>query len=389
MPERARGAAAYAAAPRTSPRSAPHSSAPHSSAPPSPAPPSPAPFRATPPARSVPAGRSVPGDRSSDRRWSGRSCCPRCAGRRRSGRVVASALFLQNCRLAADSVDYYAAHDPASIGQHLWSLSLQVQGALVLPEARALPLADAALGDHPHRGVARVLDRPHALSCGVVLDVAGGFPGYRALWPVLAACAVLLAGRTGDPRGVDRLFASAPLQHLGRPGFALYLWHWPVFTLGLVLTHRSGFGLEGGLAVVAISLVLAHHGVDRPVRAAGRAPVRGRHAGARPAQRDGLVLGGGAHDRARAPRRWGPRSWSPSHRGREAPRRGRTQGGRTRPQGTSPCCSGGFTTGADVNRLVAKRRFSAVPLPQMSFTAHARAECGARARCRARGPVRS
>lgn len=225
MPERARGAAAYAAAPRTSPRSAPPSSAPPSSAPHSSAPPSFAPFRATPPARSVPAGRSVPGYRSSDRRWSGRSCCPRCAGRRRSGRVVASALFLQNWRLAADSVDYYAAHDPASIGQHLWSLSLQVQGALVLPEARVLPLADAALGDHPHRGVARVLDRPHALSCGVVLDVAGGFPGYRALWPVLAACAVLLAGRTGDPRGVDRLFASAPLQHLGRPGFALYLWH--------------------------------------------------------------------------------------------------------------------------------------------------------------------
>lgn len=266
----------------------------------------------------------------------------------------------------------------------------------MLPEARVLPLADAALGDHPHRGVARVLDRPHALSCGVVLDVAGGFPGYRALWPVLAACAVLLAGRTGDPRGVDRLFASAPLQHLGRPGFALYLWHWPVFTLGLVLTHRSGFGLEGGLAVVAISLVLAHHGVELPVMRApiGRFEPRGErrfvavtlvpvllnamgwYSVAALMTEPELRVGGGlgAGHRAIAG---------------EAPRRGRTQGGRTRPQGTSPCCSGGFTTGPDVNRLVAKRTFSAVPLPQMSFTAHARAECGARARCRARGPVRS
>ena len=247
--------------------------------------------------------------------------------------VVASALFLQNWRLAADSADYYAAHDQASIVQHLWSISVQVQVALVLPVlvaalvvlARVLrrdlrPMllgallllttaslvysvvltADdqqlayfhsaARLWEFTAGGLlALLLDRVRLgrptrvalgwsgvvalCACGVVLDVAGGFPGYLALWPVLAACAVLTAGRTGSPFGVDRVLASRPMRRLGGLGFALYLWHWPVLTLGLVLTRRQEFGALGGVVVVAISLALAvltHHGVEQPVM---RAPI--------------------------------------------------------------------------------------------------------------------
>ncbi|MER6875255.1 acyltransferase, partial [Amycolatopsis sp. NPDC000673] len=47
--------------------------------------------------------------------------------------VVASALFYENWQLAADSVDYFAQHNSASLVQHFWSLSIQGQFYLVWP----------------------------------------------------------------------------------------------------------------------------------------------------------------------------------------------------------------------------------------------------------------
>ncbi|MGH9058610.1 MAG: acyltransferase family protein, partial [Acidimicrobiales bacterium] len=41
--------------------------------------------------------------------------------------VFASALFYENWQLAADSVDYFARHNTASVVQHFWSLSIQGQ----------------------------------------------------------------------------------------------------------------------------------------------------------------------------------------------------------------------------------------------------------------------
>ena len=247
--------------------------------------------------------------------------------------LVASEFFVQNWRLAADSVDYYAAHDTASIVQHLWSLSLQGQLAVALPAlVVVLALAArrwgadvawviaAALGvltagsfvwsvvltavDQPlayfHSGtrlweftlgglLALVIDRIvltriervvlgwvgvlALVTCGLVVDIGAAFPGWLALWPVLAACCVLVAGHTRHPRAVDGVLVSAPLRYLGSLSFALYLWHWPVLVLGLVLTGRSSFGLEGGLAVIALSLALAaltHHLVEQPLM---RAPI--------------------------------------------------------------------------------------------------------------------
>ena len=47
--------------------------------------------------------------------------------------LVASALFLENWRLAADSVDYAARSNTVSVVQHFWSLSIQGQFFLVWP----------------------------------------------------------------------------------------------------------------------------------------------------------------------------------------------------------------------------------------------------------------
>ncbi|GAA4803133.1 acyltransferase family protein [Actinomycetospora chlora] len=252
--------------------------------------------------------------------------------------VAASTVFAENWRLAADAVDYYAARDAASVVQHFWSLSIQGQFALLFPVA---VLAAVALGRRAgssprtavlvlvavvtatsfvygvvltasdqqlayfHSGtrlweltagalLALAVDRLRPalglrvvlgwlgvaglVVCGLVLDVEGGFPGYLALWPVLCAAAVLVAGTSGHPAAADQLLAAPAAQYLGRISFPLYLWHWPVLLLALQATHREEPGPLLGAAIILTSLVLAAATealVERPLgRLAARRPGR-------------------------------------------------------------------------------------------------------------------
>ncbi|MFC5141788.1 acyltransferase family protein [Actinomycetospora rhizophila] len=244
--------------------------------------------------------------------------------------VVTSATFTENWKLAADSVDYYAAHDSASVVQHFWSLSIQGQFALVFP---VLVVVAVLLARHRGAGVrstvaavlvavtalsfayslwltaadqqlayfhsltrvweftlgallALVIDRIDLpvhlrvvlgwvgvvglVSCGVALDVEGGFPGYLAGWPVLCAVAVLVAGSTGHALSADRHLTARPLQYLGSISFPLYLWHWPVLLLALQVTHKTAPGWALGSAVIATSIALAAGTralVERPLAA--------------------------------------------------------------------------------------------------------------------------
>ncbi len=252
--------------------------------------------------------------------------------------VVASAFFVENWRLAADAVDYYASHNTASVVQHFWSLSIQGQFAIVFPvvivvatlvarragvAARpavaglllaitTLSLAWSILStahDQTYAyfdALARIWEftlggllalNLHRLRlpdwagvalgwagllglalCGTMLDVEGGFPGYLALWPVLCAVAVIVAGDTAHRFGSARWLSSRPMQYLGSISFPLYLWHWPVLLLAQAADHREEPGPVLGLAVVLTSLALAaatRHIVEDPLlrrarRASGR-----------------------------------------------------------------------------------------------------------------------
>ena len=104
------------------------------------------------------------------------------------------------------------------------------------------------------------------VTCGAVLDVGAAFPGYLALWPVLSAVAIIVAGRAG---GADRLLSTRAAQYLGTISFPLYLWHWPVLVVFLVLAGLPSAGPVGGLVVVAVSVALAiatHHLLEEPLR---------------------------------------------------------------------------------------------------------------------------
>lgn len=239
--------------------------------------------------------------------------------------VVASALFLENWQLAADSVDYAARSNAVSVVQHFWSLSIQGQFFLVWPLLVALLARRAAAGLHASLTVTllaafaaslaysvglTVANQPlayfHSLTrvwefalggllvlwidrvtlsrtlrvllgwagvlgllvCGMVLQVSTVFPGWAALWPTLSAVLVLVAGATGSRHGADRFLAARPARYLGDLSFALYLWHWPVLVLYAVAREHDGLGPGGGLAVIGLSLVLAaltHHLIERPV----------------------------------------------------------------------------------------------------------------------------
>ncbi|WP_076624012.1 acyltransferase family protein [Leucobacter chironomi] len=231
----------------------------------------------------------------------------------------ASLFYYENWALAAESVDYYADTSLASPLQHFWSLSVQGQVFLLWPLLFAvIAFLRWALGRRSVRAVALVcfaavftaslaysivttqehqesayfntgarvwefaagsilaivlpwirlprllgaiigwLGLAALLACGMVLDVQGGFPGYLALWPVLAVAAIILAGSPEEKGfGPAILLETKPVLALGRDAYALYLVHWPILVLTLIARRGEPLGFFEGLALILVSMVLA------------------------------------------------------------------------------------------------------------------------------------
>nr|WP_026119058.1 acyltransferase family protein [Nocardiopsis ganjiahuensis] len=231
--------------------------------------------------------------------------------------ALAAAFYHQNWHLALGSVDYLARDDGMSLFQHFWSLSIQGQFYLLWPlviglavwwsarkgasRRRVLVIALGAVfvlslaysvlmtrADQPWAYfdtgarlwefalggllalVLPYLNPPRAVRlllgwlglaalvlCGVLLQVSTVFPGYAALWPTLAAAAIVVAGTTGSRWSADRWLTLRPVRYLGSISYALYLWHWPVLVFHLSITGRDLADPLGGAAVLALSVALA------------------------------------------------------------------------------------------------------------------------------------
>ena len=107
------------------------------------------------------------------------------------------------------------------------------------------------------------------VSCGIVLDVRGAFPGWIALWPTGAAAIVILAGRSQRWWGIDRLLTWKPLVALGGYSYALYLLHWPILVFYLDHSGQDKAGFMGGAGVLFLSLigaVILTHLVEMPLQ---------------------------------------------------------------------------------------------------------------------------
>ena len=244
--------------------------------------------------------------------------------------ALASVFYVENWALAAASVDYYAVdHSTASPFQHFWSLSVQGQVFLLWPLVFGLAwlvrrrtgissvpvltvcfglifavsltfsvittetqqafayfdtrarLWEFALGSlialaipylKPPRNLRVFLGWAGLLSMvsvGILVDVQGSFPGWIALWPLLSATAIIVAGQSGSSVGVDRFLSWRPVVKLGDSAYALYLIHWPVLITYLVIRDRPEAGWRSGIVLVALSVVLAvlvTTYVENPVR---------------------------------------------------------------------------------------------------------------------------
>src|SRR5699024_3840917 len=64
------------------------------------------------------------------------------------------------------------------------------------------------------------------ISTGIIFDVSEKFPGYIALWPMIAAILIVLSGTRETRFGVKRFLGSKWMVKIGGISFGIYLWHW-------------------------------------------------------------------------------------------------------------------------------------------------------------------
>ncbi len=256
--------------------------------------------------------------------------------------IAASALYVENWRLAWLAVDYLGAENPPSPIQHYWSLSIEEQFYIFWPllmvagavlarrmgaQVRSVLLALLALVTAISFVASLVLTRTDPaqayfvthtriwelgiggllamarlpaprpllaelvrwsgllaiLAAALVLSGATAFPGYAALLPTLGCAAVILAGSASVRFSPMRLLEARPAQYLGDISYSAYLWHWPLIVFATV--HLDGpMPLHVGLALITATIVLAHltkhHLEDRFRRPGATPPLRVVAAGA-------------------------------------------------------------------------------------------------------------
>ncbi|MHA7220997.1 acyltransferase family protein [Arthrobacter sp. RHLT1-20] len=170
------------------------------------------------------------------------------------------AIFLASLVYSIDQTANNQAYAYFDTRARLWEFALGSLLALALPHLKPGRLVRVALG---WIGLAAML------SCGILLTVDRSFPGFAALWPTLAAAAIIVAGQSGSRFGVDRFLSWKPLVALGDNSYALYLWHWPLLVLALAGMGITAPNLVQGLGIVAASVLLAvltTRFVEKPLR---------------------------------------------------------------------------------------------------------------------------
>jgi peptidoglycan/LPS O-acetylase OafA/YrhL len=117
-------------------------------------------------------------------------------------------------------------------------------------------------------------------AAGILMITAGflfirngsSFPGFVSLAPTLGTFLILVSVADGSTR-LSRLLSTRPLVLIGKVSYSLYLWHWPLITLGKALAVLHGapqiFGSVAGGAVGVLLGAIAYAVVENPLRRRG------------------------------------------------------------------------------------------------------------------------
>lgn len=244
--------------------------------------------------------------------------------------IIASAFYVENWALAAQSVDYMALSNVKSPVQHFWTLGVEEQFYIVWP---LLLIGGAYLAGRMRRSglrgmagavlvatvasfmfsvvytalvptvayfstatrawefgagalLALVLRRTptpitggvaaaaswagFALLAGAMLIFTGGtpFPSYTALLPVFGTVLVIVAGAPRARWAPTALFSVRPVQFVGDVSYGVYLWHWPLIVL-LPYALLAPLNTWQSVLVGAVSIALGWASkvfVEDPVR---------------------------------------------------------------------------------------------------------------------------
>lgn len=104
-------------------------------------------------------------------------------------------------------------------------------------------------------------------------------PGWRAIFPVLGAAAII-ASTVASYSWAQSVLASDVMAYVGKLSYSLYLWHWPVFSLTDYELYAAPVEVRLAVKVglsVALTL-LTFHLIERPARAYLNEPRRTHYA---------------------------------------------------------------------------------------------------------------